>query len=62
MTFLKDTEIAEMIGISVNTLRTWRRRATGPKFIKAEAKKGAVRYEMGDVLSWIENARIRGGQ
>lgn len=59
MTFLKDTEVAEMINVSVYTLRTWRERGRGPKFIKAEGKRGVVRYSIDDVLKWIEEARER---
>ncbi|MEW5832331.1 MAG: helix-turn-helix domain-containing protein [Campylobacterota bacterium] len=59
MTFLKDTEVAEMINVSVHTLRTWRERGRGPKYIKAEGKRGAVRYELDDVLKWIEESRDR---
>lgn len=61
MTFLKDTEVAEMINVSVHTLRTWRERGRGPKYIKAEGKRGAVRYELDDVLKWIEESRDRAG-
>lgn len=60
--FLKDSEVATMININVNTLRTWRRRGIGPKFIKAEATKGTVRYDLNDVYQWIEDSRIRGMQ
>jgi len=59
MTFLKDTEVAEMINVSVHTLRTWRERGRGPKYIKAEGKRGSVRYELDDVLKWIEESRDR---
>lgn len=59
MTFLKDIEVAEMINVSVHTLRTWRERGRGPKYIKAEGKRGAVRYELDDVLKWIEESRDR---
>ena len=59
MTFLKDTEVAEMINVSVHTLRTWRERDRGPKYIKAEGKRGAVRYELDDILKWIEESRNR---
>jgi len=62
MTFLKDTEVAGMINVSVHTLRTWRRRGIGPKFIKAESKRGTVRYDINDVDQWIEDSRIRGKQ
>lgn len=62
MLFLKDTEVAEMINISVNTLRTWRRRGIGPRFIKAESNRGTVRYDINDVKEWIDESRIRGKQ
>lgn len=62
ITFLKDVEVAELVNISVNTLRTWRRRGIGPKFIKAESTKGTVRYDLNDVNQWIEDSRLRGMQ
>lgn len=60
MTFLKDTEVAEMINVSVNTLRTWRRNGRGPKFLKAEGTRGSIRYDSEDVKKWISEARERG--
>lgn len=61
-TFLKDVEVAALINLSVNTLRTWRRRGIGPRFIKAESAKGTVRYDLNDVNQWIEDSRLRGMQ
>lgn len=61
-TFLTDVEVADIINISVNTLRTWRRRGIGPKFIKAESKRGTVRYDINDVQRWIDESRLRGMQ
>jgi transposase len=60
MTFLKDKEVAEMINVSVNTLRTWRRNGRGPKFLKAEGTRGSIRYDSEDVRKWISEARERG--
>lgn len=59
MAFLKDTEVAKIINVNVNTLRTWREKGRGPKFIKAEGKRGAVRYGTNDLNAWIEEAQNR---
>jgi predicted DNA-binding transcriptional regulator AlpA len=60
MIFLKDIEVAELINIKVNTLRTWREHGRGPKYIKAEGKRGSVRYERKEITHWIQESRERG--
>ena len=62
MAFLKDTEVAEIINVNVNTLRTWREHGRGPKYIKAEGKRGSVRYEREELMCWIQESRERGKQ
>lgn len=56
---LTDAQVAEMIGVSVNTLSTWRCRNTyGLPFLKIGRR---VRYKRSDVLAWLET-RTRGVQ
>lgn len=44
-------EAAEYIGWPAETLRTWRRRGTGPKFVKAG---NHVRYRKVALDRWLE--------
>lgn len=46
-------ELAEITGIPLRTLASWRRVGKGPSFIKADGKKGAVRYLMNEVEKWM---------
>ena len=54
---LNEHDVAQMTGMSVSTVRRWRLRKEGPKFLKLNA---AVRYRSEDVASWLES-RPTGG-
>jgi predicted DNA-binding transcriptional regulator AlpA len=43
-------EAAEMLGTKEGTLKSWRCRETGPKWVKLGA---AVRYDVDDLLEYI---------
>lgn len=49
---LTEKQIAALIGVSVRTLQSWRRRGAGPRSVKMGTR--LVRYWRSDVLSWIE--------
>jgi len=49
-------EAAEMLGTTEGTLKSWRSRGSGPKWVKLGA---AVRYDVGDLLEFIKrNTRV----
>jgi predicted DNA-binding transcriptional regulator AlpA len=50
--------VAEMLNLSVASLRRWRLLNKGPRFLKIGA---SVRYREADVLSWLQT-RTMGGQ
>jgi hypothetical protein len=43
-------QAAEMLGTTEGTLKSWRSRETGPKWVKLGA---AVRYDVADLLDYI---------
>ncbi|WP_040336784.1 helix-turn-helix domain-containing protein [Candidatus Blastococcus massiliensis] len=51
MSELLDTDqVAEMTGLAVNTLRSWRWQGVGPRSFKVGRW---VRYERSDVVAWL---------
>jgi predicted DNA-binding transcriptional regulator AlpA len=58
LALLNERETALLVGMSISTLRRWRREDKGPRFIRISA--GAVRYSPVDVANWIAS-RPRGG-
>lgn len=52
---LTDVEVATRLGVSRFTLRAWRRRGTGPRFLKLGR---AVRYRPEDVDAFERAARV----
>ena len=56
---LTETEVGEMLGMSPDTLRTWRARGKGPPFAKLE---GGVRYDEDDVKAWVEERKVEPGK
>jgi predicted DNA-binding transcriptional regulator AlpA len=55
---LNEHELAELLNVSVATLRRWRILGYGPKFVKFGA---AVRYSMEGVHEWV-SSRTSGGE
>jgi len=49
---LSTKDLAAWLGLNPQTVKLWRLRGTGPKFVKLGAQR--VRYRRGDVLSWLK--------
>ena len=52
---LDDVEVADRLNVSLQTVRNWRGRREGPRFVKLV--KRAVRYRPEDVEAFIEGER-----
>ena len=55
---LDDRKVAELLGVSVASVRRWRLLRQGPKYLKIGA---AVRYRPEDVSAWLESRPSGGG-
>ena len=56
---LDQSEAAEFLGLTANTLMAWRsRKQPGPTYIKVG---GRVKYDVRDLLAYLES-RKRGGE
>ena len=54
---LNEHEVAQMLGVSVATVRRWRLFKAGPKYVKLGA---LVRYRVSDIERWLAS-RPTGG-
>ena len=52
---LTEKEAAELICYTPRALQNWRVRGGGPKYVKVSAR--SIRYQLRDVLSWIEDRK-----
>jgi predicted DNA-binding transcriptional regulator AlpA len=50
-TFGSSGEVADYLGVAANTLKQWRHRNIGPKYIKIG---GYAKYRWSDVDAWLE--------
>ena len=57
---LKDCAVASMLGVSTRTLKDWRRKKTGPKYVAIG--RNTVRYRVGDVREFIQRKASNNGQ
>jgi predicted DNA-binding transcriptional regulator AlpA len=55
---LNEFAVADMLGVSVATVRRWRLLRQGPRYLKLGA---AVRYKPEDISTWLES-RPSGGE
>lgn len=56
---LDEHDVARITGMSVASVRRWRLRRVGPKYLKIGA---AVRYRPDDVAAWIDSRPAGGGE
>jgi predicted DNA-binding transcriptional regulator AlpA len=54
---LRDHQVAAICSVSVASVRRWRLQKSGPRYVKLN---GAVRYQMRDIVKWL-NSRPDGG-
>lgn len=57
MTLRTPRYVADLCGVSLNTLKSWRHRGYGPPFIRFGPKEGTVRYRQEDLDRWLESLR-----
>jgi predicted DNA-binding transcriptional regulator AlpA len=54
---LKEQEVADLLGLSVRTLQSWRIRLAGPPFVQVGR---AIRYRRRDLVAWIDANTVGG--
>lgn len=55
---LNDHDVAAIANMHVQTLRNWRPKGIGPKFLKIGS---SVRYHPRDLAAWLDSLPRRGG-
>jgi predicted DNA-binding transcriptional regulator AlpA len=53
-------ELANMIGLSADTLERWRSKGEGPVFIRISPRR--IAYAESDVELWLQSLRTKGSQ
>jgi len=53
--FIDEKELAAMTGFALQTIRNWRFRRQGPSYLKINR---AIRYELGEVLRYMDQHRV----
>jgi predicted DNA-binding transcriptional regulator AlpA len=57
---LKNDEVAAMIGIRPDTLKTWRVQGKGPRYRKiGTSRQGAVYYDRNEVEAWLRAREVQ---
>lgn len=54
---LSESQAAKHLAVSPRTLRNWRTRGGGPKFVKVSAR--CIRYRVKDLADWTERRTRR---
>lgn len=54
-TLLRETEVAQILGMKIQTLQVWRMQGQGPNYLKINR---FVRYDRDTLMAWI-NSRER---
>jgi Helix-turn-helix domain len=52
--YLDSYAVADMLDVSVHTVRSWRKRHLGPPYFKFE---GVIRYRLDDVVAYRDRGR-----
>ena len=56
---LSRSEVAALLGVSVETMKGWARRGVGPEFSRSGPVRGRVWYQAADVVAWLEAQKRR---
>lgn len=51
MGLMTQEELSELIGVEVDTLKSWRRSASGPDFVRLGKQ---IFYRRSDIQAWID--------
>ena len=54
---MSEDQAAGFLAVSPRTLRNWRTRGSGPKYVKVSAR--CIRYRMRDLAEWTEKRTRR---
>jgi len=52
---LHESDVAQIYGVSSDTLRRWRYEGNGPEFVCLSKKKGAIRYRPEAIEDHLQN-------
>ena len=52
---LRPRETAELVGVAVTTLKSWRNREYGPKYKRLPGERGEIRYPASSVLEFMRS-------
>lgn len=56
---INEKQLANMTGLSIQTLRNHRHKCTGIPYIKLGGSiRGAIRYDLNDIEKYVQNRRI----
>lgn len=56
---LDTVQTAALLGITPNTLKFWRHKGRGPKFVKlGDSPQAGVAYDETDVIAWRESRKF----
>lgn len=56
---LNEREAADFLKLARETLRTWRSRERGPKYIRlGEGKGSSIRYDLAELETFIDEGRV----
>lgn len=53
---LNPTETAELLGVTLNTLRAWRSNKKGPTYVRLDGF--FIRYSPSDLQNWLERFTV----
>lgn len=52
-TYLRSSEVSQILNVPVGTLKIWRHRGQGPRWIRLEGDRGQVRYPKSGVEAYL---------
>lgn len=55
---IDETQVSEIMGLSLRTIQTWRLNKMGPPYIHISSN--TIRYLLNDVKHWLQSRRIAG--
>jgi DNA-binding transcriptional MerR regulator len=53
------SEAAKLLGLQPQTLRLWRNKGVGPRYVRLHGRRGRALYDIADVMVWLNQRKFK---
>ena len=54
---INSAEAAKLLGLQPQTIRLWRSKGLGPRYVRLHGSRGRVLYDLADLNRWLDGRK-----